>query len=474
MKPKTMIFTIVGIRNYLPNGEADLPQLFSRLPIGETVHLRKEPPGSEYAGSISVIDEFGKKIGNVSKEERRFIELDVPEVGTLSVKICGHSAEDKSMSFKAENKNGFKDPYIRQIKLEEGETTFPMAEQDKDLQMLTDLMTNKLDKLESEETVPDKFLHIAEKYAKTCCTSLDGDTSFSRAYIKFKLKPLVEKFPQLKPIYSEIFERSKDLGRAPNDVKTKVYLEQYERIKQAALRKDKNGHSPLDAYIKKLKFKNGDQLTPEIVNKEIVHLSELLSKEFYGKYCQALYCDEDFATALYSLNYSMVAIYCLFTRRIKLDYLKEIKNSLNVVSKTMFVDTEDYTTKHSQRVQNQGESVRESYAIAETGLSLPRSINTKRAQTYFQKAIDNGLLKLENGKFSWIQIGKRGGNSQLAYFCGKIFEYEHSISGNVGTSFPEEELNELFGIKRMQSLLQQVYEAVKIQPWRRRIDELFE
>ena len=109
-----------------------------------------------------------------------------------------------------------------------------------------------------------------------------------------------------------------------------------------------------------------------------------------------------------------------------------------------------------------------------TRLPLQGSLDRQRAHTYFQKAIDNGLLKYENGEFSWIQIGNRGGNSQLAYFCGKVFEYEHSISGNVGTSFPEEELNKIFGIPRMQSLLQQVYEAKKIQSWRRIIDELFE
>ena len=111
---------------------------------------------------------------------------------------------------------------------------------------------------------------------------------------------------------------------------------------------------------------------------------------------------------------------------------------------------------------------------SETRLPLTDSLDTKRAHTYFQKAIDKGLLKLENGKFSWIQIGNRGGKSQLAYFCGKVYGYKHSINGNVGTSFPEEKLNELFGIKRMQSLLQQVYGAKNEQSWRQKIDELFE
>lgn len=473
-KSKTMTFTIVGIRNYLPNGEADYPLLFSRLPIGAIVYLRKEPTGSSFPGSISVWDDECNQIGSISKIERRFIELDVPQDGMLPVKVSGHSAKHNCMYFEAENKNGFKDPYIREVELEEGETPFPMAKQDKDLQMLTALMIALLKGLKDEDTVSDHFLSTAYKYAQICCSSLDGKTSFDRGDILFEMKQLKEKFSQLSPIYSEIFESAKDLGRKYNDIKTKVYRNQYERIKQMALEKDKNGFSPLDHYIKKLKFKNGDLLTPEIISNEIVHLSDLLSKEFYGSYCNNIDCDEDFATALYSLNYSMTAIYRLFTRRIKLDYLKQIKKSLNVLSETMLADTELYTTKHSQRIQNQVESAMECDAIAETGLPLPSSVNTKRAQTYFQKAIDNGLLKLENGKFSWIQIGTRGGKSQLAYFCGKVFEYKHSVNGNDGTSFPEEELNELFGIDRMYSLLTQVYDAGKKQSWRRRIDELFE
>lgn len=59
--------TIVGIRKYLPNGEEDYPKLFSRLPVGSTVYLRKEPTGSEYPGSVSVLDDDCCKIGSVSK-----------------------------------------------------------------------------------------------------------------------------------------------------------------------------------------------------------------------------------------------------------------------------------------------------------------------------------------------------------------------------------------------------------------------
>lgn len=110
----------------------------------------------------------------------------------------------------------------------------------------------------------------------------------------------------------------------------------------------------------------------------------------------------------------------------------------------------------------------------ETPLPIPIALNTKRAQCYFHKAIEKGYMKVENGFFSWIGVGLKGKKSQLAYFCGLVFEYKNSINGNVGREFPENELNVLFGEKRLYSLLVQVYNAQKPQKWRVLIDELFE
>lgn len=110
----------------------------------------------------------------------------------------------------------------------------------------------------------------------------------------------------------------------------------------------------------------------------------------------------------------------------------------------------------------------------ETPLPIPIALNTKRAQCYFHKAIEKGYMKVENGFFSWIGVGLKGKKSQLAYFCGLVFEYKNSINGNVGREFPENELNVLFGEKRLYSLLVQVYNAQKPQKWRGLIDELFE
>lgn len=105
---------------------------------------------------------------------------------------------------------------------------------------------------------------------------------------------------------------------------------------------------------------------------------------------------------------------------------------------------------------------------------LPNALKTKRSIFYFNMAIDKGVIKLENGKLSWVKIGNVGSMSQLAYFCGRVYEYDHTLNGNAGTQFPEIELNALFGVTRLQSLLDQVYKAKKIQSWRRNIDELFE
>lgn len=473
-KLKTMIFTIVGIRNYLPNGEADYPTLFSRLPIGTTVYLKKQPTGSPYSGSISVWDDECNQIGSMTKIERRFIELDVPKDGMLPVKVSGHSAEHNCMYFEAENKNGFKDPYIREVELEEGETAFPMAKQDNDLQTLTAFMMTMLKGLKNKDTVSDHFLSTANTYAQICCSSLDGETSFSRGNIMFEMQQHREKFQQLDPIYDEIFEKNKDIGRKYNDIKTEVYRSQYERIKQMALGKDKNGISPLDSYIKNLKFKNGDQLTPEIINSEIVHLSDLLSKEFNGTYYQNVECDEDFATALYSLNYSMKAIYRLFTRRIKLDHLKEIKKSLDEGSETTRSDNETLTAQRGQQKEEQGSATAENRVGSETGWPLSDYVDTKRARYYFEKAVSKGWIAKEGNKLTWLGIGGKAQLSQLAYFCGKVFDYRHSVNGNAGTKFPKNELEELFGVRSLYSSLRQVHEAKNIQKWRACIDEIFE
>ena len=106
-------------------------------------------------------------------------------------------------------------------------------------------------------------------------------------------------------------------------------------------------------------------------------------------------------------------------------------------------------------------------------LPLPKVLNTDRAQTYFQKAIDKGYMKLKDGKVVWVGVYKKGNNSQLAYFCGKVYGYKHSINGNIGNTIPEKELTDYFGVKKILILINQAYNASNKQHWRTLIDELF-
>lgn len=113
--------------------------------------------------------------------------------------------------------------------------------------------------------------------------------------------------------------------------------------------------------------------------------------------------------------------------------------------------------------------------ICNGGLPLPSGLDTQMAQTYFERAIAKGWMKLENNnKFIWLGIGKSAHSSQLAYFCGRVYGYKHSVNGNCGAEFPEAELFELFGVKRLYILLTQAHNAKKKQTWRPCIDELFE
>lgn len=170
----------------------------------------------------------------------------------------------------------------------------------------------------------------------------------------------------------------------------------------------------------------------------------------------------------------MKAIYRLFTRRIKLDHLKEIKKSLDEGSETTRSDNETLTAQRGQQKEEQGSATAENRVGSETGRPLSDYVDTKRARYYFEKAVSKGWIAKEGNKLTWLGIGGKAHLSQLAYFCGKVFDYRHSVNGNAGTEFPKNELEELFGVKNLYSLLRQVHEAKGKQKWRACIDELFE
>lgn len=109
----------------------------------------------------------------------------------------------------------------------------------------------------------------------------------------------------------------------------------------------------------------------------------------------------------------------------------------------------------------------------ESTVILPKILNTERAKKYFRKAIESGYMKATGSKYVWVGVDTTGVNTQLAYFCGIIYNYQYSISGNKGENFPEEELCKLFGVKYLYKLLTQIYNAKRTQNWRTILDEFF-
>ena len=346
-----VVLTVVGIRNYLPNGEADYPQLFKRLPIGTTVYLRKQSEGEKYPGCVYVYDEEARIIGSLTKTERHFIELEIPKDLMLQAKIIGHSAADNCLYIEAENTKGFSVPYIRQIELTGSETAIPLTTLDNKIKLFTSSMKTMIDSLKKDGDASnvDSLLRIAEKYQTCCCQSLDGDTSFSRGEICQELRILLNQYPALKDVYSVIYEQHKDLST--KEEQTNVFRKQYGRIYERAMLKEEHGSSFLEDYIEKLTFLNGGQLTTEIVQNEILSLSSLLAKELCNNYVMFIKTEESFAHVLYSLNYSLNGIYILFTRRIKLEYLQSLLANLsdNVAA--------DHTTRLKDVSTNPDESI---------------------------------------------------------------------------------------------------------------------
>ena len=108
-------------------------------------------------------------------------------------------------------------------------------------------------------------------------------------------------------------------------------------------------------------------------------------------------------------------------------------------------------------------------------IQLPQGLDTPRARDAFAKAMEKQYMETtDNGKYRWKGTGDKPNTSELAYFLGRVYNYKHSLYGNVGEKFPEDSLNELFGVTRLYSSLTQVYSAKREQPWRSLIDDLFE
>ena len=106
-------------------------------------------------------------------------------------------------------------------------------------------------------------------------------------------------------------------------------------------------------------------------------------------------------------------------------------------------------------------------------LQLPIVLDTPKARVVFKKAMDKGLIVPSPvGKLSWIGVSPNGKLAQLAYLCEIIYEGNYDFRGNHGKNVPFKDLEELFGVKRLSSSLQQLHDAKGVQAWRAAIEEL--
>ena len=98
-------------------------------------------------------------------------------------------------------------------------------------------------------------------------------------------------------------------------------------------------------------------------------------------------------------------------------------------------------------------------------------IMTERAKKYFAKAVEAGYMTKTESGCKWIFLnGGRGAKAALAYFIQKVY----SPDVTKPQSIPYKALQNLFGVKRLDSAINGLLNVKKEQTWRGDIDSLFD
>ena len=135
-------------------------------------------------------------------------------------------------------------------------------------------------------------------------------------------------------------------------------------------------------------------------------------------------------------------------RKLKKDHIRDLLkqiallnsdiNDLSINNKTNYyelLEEEKEVNRLKEEVWNlyseEGEYTSE--IQSGSGLTLSGSLDTKRTRYYFEKAVLKGWIAKEGNKLTWQGIGGKAHLSQLAYFCGKVFDYRHSPVFVIGT-----------------------------------------
>lgn len=110
-------------------------------------------------------------------------------------------------------------------------------------------------------------------------------------------------------------------------------------------------------------------------------------------------------------------------------------------------------------------------------LRLPEPLNTEKALKAFSRAQEKGYLRVEsNSRMRWLGTGKnkRFNASELAYFCGLVFDFKGLIRNQTGLA--NQYANELMKLFHTESQLYKLYDQVedskKTRPWIKAIEDL--
>lgn len=92
---------------------------------------------------------------------------------------------------------------------------------------------------------------------------------------------------------------------------------------------------------------------------------------------------------------------------------------------------------------------------------------TELEMTYFEKAIEADYMQETETGYKWTFGGCRGKKARLSYFIRKIY-------ANDCLQIPYKRLENMFGISRLDSSINQLMNAKKEQKWQIEIDKLFQ
>ena len=423
-------YEVTGIRWQMGDGltmeqrTQKAEEFIRTLKVGTPLILAAEPDNPKDCEAIAVYMDYTRRVGYIKHESCKEVKPLLDSDGQCDAVVSGN---DGHVTFYVEIPNApevIVSPVETTRRLPECPLPQGIGLAFSDEERALQVVAPRLVKLVVSADTAGNLLELAERYMPLSRLSFCREDNFWRGHVLKQLRKACRlKLPQnkkerLEQLYQQLHETEGDFHFTDEHLQQQLFDQQLD-----VLRKQAEGEDGLFA-----KYEKYIESQPDIIGSLV---------EWFGNMPHAELCNyKDHSCLAQRLNYIGVSRQELY----------------EVYAVILLLDK--YGGKR---------------------IYLPKGLDTERAKIYFAKAIEKGYMEaIDGGKYRWLGTGKKPNNSELAYFLGKVYKYKYSISGNTGENFPEESLNQLFGVTRLYSSLTQVYNAKKKQRWRSRIDELFE